>query len=184
MPLGFRRLVTGHREDGTSCFLFDSEAGPTQFQPGRGLSFYELWETDGPIACNEGAEDAGARPFRHHPPQGGTKLRIVEFLPDSLHASGEVDLEFGSMDVVEQVEAAEDPTMHRNESVDYNIVLSGEIYAVTEEGERLLRPGDVIVQRGTAHTWRNRGDKPCVFASVMVSASALGRFSRDENGDG
>lgn len=156
----------------------------TAEQVGRGLAFYELWETDGPLASNEGNEDAGARPFRHHPPIGGTKLRIVEFRPDGDHANGEVDAEFEEMEVVSQVEGAEDPSMHRNETVDYNIILSGEIYAVTEEGEQLLRPGDVIVQRGTAHTWRNKGKESCIFASVMVSAEALDCFRNNEDSDG
>ena len=102
------------------------------------------------------------------------------FLPDSEHDETSVSGDFESMDVVRQVES-NDPTMHRNETVDYNIILSGEIFAVTEEGEMLLRPGDVIIQRGTAHTWRNRSDRPCVFASVMVSAEPLSRFDGDND---
>ena len=183
MPQSFRRIVTGHREDETSCFLYESEAESSVSQIGRGLRFFELWETDGPLASNEGGKDAGKRAFSHHPPPGGTRFRIVEFLPDSEHCSSSVETDFASMDVVQRVESADDPTMHRNESVDYNIVISGEICAVTEEGERLLRAGDVIVQRGTAHTWRNRSDKPCVFASVMVSAKPLAQFAGDGEGD-
>ena len=63
--------------------------------------------------------------------------------------------------------------MHRNDTVDYNIVLSGEIHACTDAGEVLLRSGDVLIQRGTNHTWRNRGTETCVFAAVMVSAETL-----------
>lgn len=180
MALKFRRVVTGHRQDGTSCFLSGDLAEATVKQVGRGLRFFELWETDGPLASNEGLDDAGKRPFSHHPPAGGTRFRIVEFLPDSEHDEASVSGDFESMDVVRQVES-NDPTMHRNETVDYNIILSGEIFAVTEECEMLLRPGDVIIQRGTAHTWRNRSDRPCVFASVMVSAEPLARFDGDND---
>ncbi len=183
MALEFQRIVTGHRADGSSCFLYEGEAESTVEQIGRGLKFFELWETDGPLASNEGNEDAGKRAFSHHPPTGGTRFRIVEFLPDSEHREASVVAEFASMDVVQQVEASDDPTMHRNETVDYNIILSGEIYAVTGEGERLLKAGDVIVQRGTAHTWHNRSDRPCVFASIMVSARPLPMFADDGAGN-
>ena len=175
----FRRLVTGHDEHDRSCFLFDGKASPAVTQLGRGLRFFELWETDGPVASNEGNDDAGQRQFSHHPPRGGTRFRIVEFLPDSEHCTESVTDEFRSMDTVKQIESSDDPTMHRNETIDYNIIISGEIHAVTENGERLLKAGDVIIQRGTAHTWRNRSDRPCVFASVMVSADALERFCND-----
>ena len=182
MALQFQRIVTGHKADGTSCFLHEGDAESAVEQIGRGLRFYELWETDGPLALNMGDEDAGRRPFSHHPPQGGTRFRIVEFLPDAEHSEDRIAADFASMDVVQQVGNREDPTMHRNETVDYNIILSGEIYAVTEEGERLLRPGDVIIQRGTAHTWRNRSAHPCVFASIMVSAEPLPGLADDGSG--
>ena len=73
--------------------------------------------------------------------------------------------------------------MHRNETVDYNIVLSGEVVAVTECDETLLRAGDVMIQRGTAHTWHNRSGRPCVFASVMVSARPLAAFGSEGDAD-
>jgi quercetin dioxygenase-like cupin family protein len=58
--------------------------------------------------------------------------------------------------------------MHRTKTVDYGIVLSGEIYLVVDEGETLLKPGDVVVQRGTNHAWSNRSDEPCRMAFVLV----------------
>ena len=67
-----------------------------------------------------------------------------------------------------------DPTFHRNDTVDYNLILSGRIVALTESGEVELGPGDVLIQRGTAHTWSNRWSEPCVYASIMVSALPAG----------
>jgi quercetin dioxygenase-like cupin family protein len=64
----------------------------------------------------------------------------------------------------------DDPMMHITNTVDYIIVLQGEIYAVMDQGETLLRPGDVLIQRGTNHSWHNRSDEPCVIAAVLVSA--------------
>ena len=177
MPFEVRRVVTANDGKGRSYFLFDGPAQTVVGQVGRGLTFHELWETDGPVASNEGTEDAGARPVRHHPPVGGTRFRIVELLPQEEQSSEAVGRDFESIDASGiQVEGSEDPTMHRNESVDYNIILSGEVVAVTDGDETLLRAGDVLIQRGTAHTWHNRGTHPCVFASVMVSAAPLGMF--------
>ena len=62
------------------------------------------------------------------------------------------------------------PGMHKTDTVDYAIVLSGEIYAVMDEGEVLLRAGDCLVQRGTSHAWSNRTQTPCVIAFVLVAA--------------
>lgn len=177
MTLEFKRAVTANTDGGRSYFLHDGPPNQIAEQPGRALTFYELWETDGPLASNAGTEDAGARPIHHHPPHGGTRFRIVELLPEGQQETDAVDQDFDAIDAPDiQIEGADDPTMHRNETVDYNIIISGEVVAVTDEGETLLKAGDVLIQRGTAHTWHNRSDAPCVFASVMVSASPLPQF--------
>ena len=64
-----------------------------------------------------------------------------------------------------------DPMMHRTATVDYIIVIKGEIWAIMDKGETLLRPGDVLVQRGTNHSWSVRGSEPCIIAAVLVSAA-------------
>src|SRR5207247_35881 len=131
-----------------------------------------------------GVEDTGSRTIRHHPPQGGTRFRVVEFLPDQQAEAKSISEDFEKIDAADiQIKDAEDPTFHRNESVDYNIILSGEIYAVTETGETLLKAGDVLIQRGTAHTWHNRSNEPCIFASIMVSAEPLTLFSNQAHAD-
>lgn len=178
MSLGFKRVVTANAPSGRSYILHDGPPGTVDVQPGRGLTFYELWETDGPLASNEGTEDAGARPVRHHPPMGGTKFRVVELMPDQQREAGAVEDDFARLKASDiQIEDDADPTMHRNETVDYNIILSGEVVAVTQDGETLLAAGDVLIQRGTAHTWHNRSNAPCVFASIMVSAEPLAMFA-------
>lgn len=178
MALTVRRVVTMNDENGKSGFLFNGAADTIVEQPGRELVFHELWETDGPLASNEGDEDAAKRPISHHPPKGGTRFRIVELMPMSQKEAEAVDDDFKLIAAPDiQVEGAKDPTMHRNETVDYNIILSGEVVAVTDLEETLLRAGDVLIQRGTAHTWHNRSNAPCVFASVMVSAAPHPLFS-------
>jgi mannose-6-phosphate isomerase-like protein (cupin superfamily) len=169
-----RRVVTATDDSGKSYFMFDGEAGNVLRQPGRGIVFHELWVTEGPLASNEGAEDAAAGPVQHHPPLGGSRIRIVEFYPDEEQEAAKAAGDYAAIGASDRlVGDASDPSMHRNDTVDYNIILSGEIYAKTDRGEVLLRPGDVLIQRGTAHTWHNRSSEPCVFASVMVSAAPL-----------
>ena len=65
--------------------------------------------------------------------------------------------------------------MHKTNTVDYIIVLKGEIYAIMDQGETLLRPGDVLIQRGTNHSWSVRGSEPCIIAAVLVSADPVGK---------
>lgn len=172
MAISVRRVVTAHNDKGQSYFMIDDVAGNVFEQPGRGLVFHELWVTDGPLASNEGIEDDGARPVEHHPPHGGTRFRIVEFMPDEEQQAERAHEDYERLSAANiRIGDEDDPSMHRNETVDYNIILKGEIYAKTEVGEVLLKEGDVLIQRGTAHTWHNRSKEPCVFASIMVSAA-------------
>ncbi|MCR9135277.1 MAG: cupin domain-containing protein [Alphaproteobacteria bacterium] len=185
MAMNVRRVVTATNADGKSRFLFDGPAQSILEQPGRGLVFHELWETDGPLADTESTEDAGNRPIRHHPPHGGTRFRIVEFMPDEQQQQDIAQEDFATLEASDiLLDGAEDPSMHRNETVDYNIILQGEIYSVVDEGEVLLKAGDVLIQRGTAHTWHNRSNRPCIFASIMISAAPHPLFARDgDNGE-
>lgn len=165
-----RRIVAAVNADGLSEHVIDGTAPQVFAQPGRGLTFHELWTTDG-VGADGGIEhDPGARPVSHHPIPGGTSVRIVVFEPDATRISADVDADMAAIGAESRTVANEDPTFHRNDTVDYNIILSGEIYAVTEQDEVRLGPGDVLIQRGTAHTWSNRSDEPCVYASVMVTA--------------
>ncbi len=174
MSFSARRVVTATDAVGASYFLIDGPAGNILDQPGRGLSFHELWMTDGPLASNEGMADAAAGPILHHPPHAGSRLRIVEFLPDEQQLAEHSQQDFATIGATDRLVGHADAGMHRNDTVDYNIIISGEIYAKTDAGEVLLHPGDVLIQRGTNHTWHNRGKVPCIFASVMISANPLG----------
>lgn len=172
MTIEVRRVVTGRGPSGESVVAHDGPPPQTLDQPGRGLTFYEIWATDGRLT-EDPTEDAGARPVEHQPPRTGTRFRIVEFLPDAAHDREAVAADLTSLGAAHISVENVDPTFHRNDSVDYNIILSGEIFAKCEADEVLLRAGDVLIQRGTAHTWSNRSDAPCVYASIMVSAEPL-----------
>ena len=98
-----RRVVTATDSEGRSYFLSDGEAGAVLEQPGRGLVFHELWVTEGPLASNEGTADAAAVPVEHHPPPGGTRVRIVEFHPDDQHRPELVQADFEAIDALDRV---------------------------------------------------------------------------------
>ena len=171
-----RRVLTGHDADGKSTFLLDGLAPNVKEMPSfPGLALTDLWETKGAPASNAGDADAADRPIRLEPPKNGTILRIVEFPPDSAWRQG-TDGKVGFQSIGAghaQDKHSADPMMHKTSTVDYIIVLKGEIYAIMETGEKLLRAGDVLVQRGTNHSWSVRTREPCIVAAVLVSAKPV-----------
>jgi len=172
-----RRIVTGHNVQGKSVIASD---GPSPHvlslidDPPFALT--DLWVTHGSPADNSGTADAAKRTITLEPPRGGTIFRVVEFPPDAktvgkldrkklfedMHAGGAMDKD-----------ASRHPGMHRTSTVDYAIVLSGEIHALMDEGETLMKAGDVLVQRGTNHAWSNRSTGPCLVAFILVSANPV-----------
>ncbi len=172
-----RRVVTGHDKDGKSTFLFDGIApNVKEMESMPGLALTDLWETTGAPASNAGDGDATARPVRLEPPKSGTILRIVEFPPDSAWRNmADARKAFESIGAGGAKDKhSADPMMHKTATVDYIIVLRGEIWAIMDKGETLLKPGDILVQRGTNHSWSVRGNEPCVIAAVLVSADPVG----------
>jgi len=176
-----RRVVTGHDAEGKSTFLTDGVAPNVKEMASMpGLALTDLWETKRAPARNDGAADNADRPVRLEPPRSGTILRIVEFPPDSQWRSrADAREAFGSIGAGHAPDRhSSDPMMHQTATVDYIIVLKGEIFAIMEKGETLLKAGDVLVQRGTNHSWSVRGNEPCIIAAVLVSAEALGAKPR------
>jgi mannose-6-phosphate isomerase-like protein (cupin superfamily) len=172
-----RRVLTGHDAEGRSTFLADGLAPNVKEMASMpGLALTDLWETKGAPASNAGDADAAARPVRLEPPKNGTILRIVEFPPDSQWRDSADGREaFKSIGAGHAKDRhSGDPMMHKTSTVDYIIVLKGEVYAIMETGEKLLRPGDILVQRGTNHSWSVRGTEPCVVAAILVNAEPLG----------
>ena len=170
-----RRVLTGHDAAGRSTFIADGEATNIKQSPAMpGLALTDLWETTGAPASNAGDQDAAERPVRLEPPPNGTILRIVEFPPDSQWRTARSREAFAAIGASHAPdETSGDPMMHKTSTVDYIIVLKGEIYAIMETGEKLLRAGDTMVQRGTNHSWSVRGTEPCIVAVVLVSAKPL-----------
>ncbi len=176
-----RRVVTGHDKQGKSVFLTDGYApNVMEMASMPGLALTDVWETTGAPADNHGIADAAARPVRLEPPKNGSILRIVEFPPDSAwRDNADAKAAFDSIGAGHAKDAANaDPMMHTTATVDYLIILKGEIYAVLENGETLLKPGDIMIQRGTNHSWSVRGNEPCVLAAILIDAKPLGLAAR------
>ena len=172
-----RRVVTGHDANGKSMFLMDGHAPNIKEMASMpGLALTDLWETTAAPASNGGIKDAAARPVKLEPPSAGSILRIVEFPPDKVWRANADALEsFKSIGAGHAKDASNsDPMMHTTATIDYIIVLKGEIFAIMEHGETLLKAGDILVQRGTNHSWSVRGDEPCIVAAILIGAKPLG----------
>jgi quercetin dioxygenase-like cupin family protein len=152
MPTIPRRVVTGHNASGSSVFTSDDPVPAAHTTPG-GTLFYALWATDAapaPIGTDPAGTvppDPATGPVSVPPTRNGTKIRINELPPGAVSP------------------------MHRTQTVDYGIVLDGEVVLVLDDSETVLRAGDVVVQRGTSHRWENRSGAPARVAFILIDGA-------------
>jgi quercetin dioxygenase-like cupin family protein len=147
MAFQVRRVVTGHDNNGKAIVKIDEiVSNVRQGRPGALAA--AIWTTEGFPVNNDGQEDAGARPVQTTLP-GGTIFRVVEFSP-GLQARN-----------------------HRTDSIDYAVVLKGEIDMEMDGSMIHLKAGDVLVQRGTIHNWINNGTAPCVIAFILIDGKSV-----------
>jgi mannose-6-phosphate isomerase-like protein (cupin superfamily) len=178
MPKPIRRVVTGHNAEGLSVFVQDG-AAPQVYRRSPGSAVVtDLWETRGAPADNRGNAEVTDHPFRLAPPKTGSVFRIVEYPPDRERLAALAKERAEGDDGSGHISALDSgsprhPGFHKTHSVDYAIVLSGEIYALMDEGEVLLAAGDVLIQRGTNHAWSNRADAPAHVAFVLIDAEPV-----------
>jgi hypothetical protein len=176
---GVRRVVTGHDEAGRAVIVSDGPANAFEIAAVPGTVFHEVWSTDStPASIDNGPDPTGAAPLLP-PPPSGTRIRVVDIPPDSLQnalSPEEAAVAFAEIGAPEaHGGGGPHALMHRTETVDYGIVLSGEVWLMVDDGETLLRPGDIVVQRGTNHAWSNRTDQQVRMAFVLVD----GRLAPD-----
>ena len=181
MAQQIRRIVTGHNAAGKSILAQDAVATSIlELQAVPGLRATDLWETTTAPANLSGDADPVARPMHLEPAPTGTIFRIVEFPPDAAMSkradSREVFASLGASHAVDTTSAT--PMMHKTASVDYAIVLSGEIWAVMDEGETCMKAGDVLIQRATNHAWSNRSNEPALVAFILVGATPISSGGR------
>jgi quercetin dioxygenase-like cupin family protein len=174
---GVRRVVTGHNDLGEAIVLSDDKAPFLHTSPGRpGFWSNDIWRTAAfPVPISENEEEPTLGPRRQLPTTNGTVFRINQIPPESgLLDSEAIRREFQNLGNISSstFKPGSHPMMHQTETIDYVIVLNGEIYMVLDKSEVLLKAGDVAVQRGTNHAWSNRSKEPCVICFVLLD----GRF--------
>lgn len=173
------RVVTGHDLDG--CAVVISEGAlPTvvELDAVPGTFFHEVWSTQESPAVVDNGEDPTLGPLKLPPPAGGTRVRFVDIPPDGdeLFSSGATKAQDAFRQIGDEHASTSSsdsphPLMHRTESVDYGVVIEGELTLVLDKSEVVLRKGSVVVQRGTNHAWANRSGQPCRMLFVLVDGT-------------
>jgi mannose-6-phosphate isomerase-like protein (cupin superfamily) len=167
-----RRIVTTHDTDGKAVILTDGAAPNVRVRPGTGITATLLWTT-APTPARYTNVDRGNDAVATAPPAGGTVLRVVEFPPESTmqHDGPDPLAAMGLSRDTSGRRAPTHPHMHATDSVDYAIVIEGEIDMLLDDSEVHMKAGDIMVQQGTNHAWVNRGAAPCKIAFVLIDAA-------------
>ncbi len=170
-----RRVVTGKDGTGKAIVVTDGSASHVHARKELGVTTTLLWVTDSNPASLREQGDAGNREIGIVPPPSGTIFRIVEFgpakdVPADYQTRRQIFERMGLTPEGPSRENPRDPGMHRTRTVDYVVILSGEIDMLLDESEVHLNAGDVVIQRATNHAWVNRGNQPCKVAFVLVDA--------------
>ncbi len=176
----YRRVVTGHDDEGKAIIAMDGGPG---IQRGN---LYEMWcTTSMPTHNRELVDTVATRPGFLEPDSNGTIFRFFEVRPERELGSREdrereqqerlagMTEEERAATVSRRPDTSRHPGMHKTKTVDYIILLKGEVTMLVDKGEVDLKPFDVVIQRGTNHAWINKGDETAVLVAVMVEAEPL-----------
>lgn len=171
------RVVTGHDKDG--CAIISHEGVPPsviELMAVPGTIFHEIWNTPVTPAPVDNGADPTVGPLILSPPDGGTRIRVVDMPPDTeiLLKNGAAEMrqafsQLGEVAASTVSNHSPHPLMHRTESVDYGIVLEGEIVLVLDKSETTLPQGSIVVQRGINHAWANRSGRMARMVFILVS---------------
>ena len=168
-----RRVVTGHDKNGKAIVLSDGLAPAVKTNPLRpGHRSTDIWKTSAsPVPVTATEPDPTEGPRNIHPPKNGTIIRIAEIMPESdelrnLTPEGarKVFAAMGNEAASTFGRGGRHPMMHRTQTVDYAVVLEGELTMLLDDEDVVLKAGDVVIQRGTNHAWSNRSNQPCRIA--------------------
>ena len=184
-----RRIVTGH--DGSARAIIQ-EDGPVprvrRIGGETGPLFHEVWNTratPAPIDASSGEPPEDGIVLA--PPRNGTRIRVLDIPPDDPSLEGltpeEARAHFAEVGAAEASshtgEGSRHAHMHRTETIDYGIVLEGEVVLIVDEGETTVRAGDIVIQRGTNHGWANRSGSNCRICFVLID----GEFDESLKGE-
>lgn len=169
-----RRIVTGHNGNGKSVVSIEGPPARTINEDAGGL--YEIWNTDGNGFDTVATDDRADTEIVLSPDKGGTKFRYFQINPlpegisqEDLEASAAIAFEkMGASH--HRVDTSKNAAMHQTETIDYIILLKGDVTLVLDEEEVRLEPYDVVVQRGTNHAWVNNGSEPALLIAVLIDS--------------
>lgn len=172
-----RRVVTGHDADGKAIVLSN---GPvpvvSEFKAIPGTYFHEVWNTPAlPVTITHQQDDPTLGALMLAPPTAGTRIRFVDQPPDSPEflARGHEQMHDAFAGIGDAAAStvksnSPHPLMHRTATVDYGIVIEGEMTLILDDSEVTLPQGTVVIQRGTNHAWANRSDRPCRMLFILM----------------
>jgi len=179
-----RRIVTGHDAQGRA--IIQSAGAPPRVKTlsNGGPTFYEIWNTrETPARIDRASDEPAEDGIILSPPENGTRIRVLDIPPETAeHAIDTAQArahfaEIGAEGASTNTGDARHPHMHRTETVDYGIVLEGEITLLVDVGEVTVRAGDIVVQRGTNHGWANRSGKNCRIAFILIDGTFVDGLS-------
>jgi mannose-6-phosphate isomerase-like protein (cupin superfamily) len=169
-----RRIVTGHNDNGKSIVTID---GPPARSIGEDVGgLFELWNTDGNAIITTDVIDRADDEIILSPPSGGTKFRYFQInpLPEGVPEDMLQEIAADAFEKVgaahHRVDTSKHPAMHKTETVDYIILLQGDVTLILDEEEVDIKPFDVVVQRGTNHAWVNNGTEPALLIAVLIDS--------------
>ena len=169
-----RRIVTGHNDDGKSVVKID---GPPARSIGEEIGgLFEIWNEDGTTIDTKSNNDRADSDIILSPPKGGSKFRYFQIMPTPKGVPLDV-LNKMAEDAFSRIGAAhhrvdvkKHPAMHKTKTIDYIILLKGDVTLVLDEEEVKINPFDVVVQRGTNHAWINNGSEPALLIAVLIDS--------------
>ena len=169
-----RRIVTGHNDNGKSIVTID---GPPARSIGEDVGgLFELWNTDGNEVISSDVIDRADDEIILSPPSGGTKFRYFQInpLPEGVPEDMLQEIAADAFEKVgaahHRVDTSKHPAMHKTKTIDYIILLKGDVTLVLDEEEVKINPFDVVVQRGTNHAWINNGSEPALLIAVLIDS--------------
>lgn len=180
--MNVRRIITGHAPDGKAVFLADESTPRSHdFEHIPSFAAALVWGTAPLPSIQDGQQDPTSGMASWVPPVGGTNLMVITFPPESAMMNPLFDRDAAGAETVavlpglaERFEA-EDPAMHTTDTIDYGVLLDGELWLELDDGkETLVGRHDVVIQQGTRHAWRNRSDKPATMLFVLIGANRAG----------
>jgi hypothetical protein len=186
-----RRVVTGHDANGKAVIISDGPTPHVKTSPHRpGVVINNLWTTDAMPVDTHRTTDPVTDAMKLEPVANGMNFRIVEFPPEADYidkiSSDDAQKAFGAMGASHALEGALEgapdgaacsgkprhPFMHKTATLDYAIVLTGEVYLMLDDEETLMKAGDVCIQQATNHVWSNRSNEVCRIAFILIDGAS------------